>query len=330
MCQVVKRDGRVVPFNSTKIENAVLKAFAAADYHEDYIDDDDLQKYINSDQSKFAKEKANNIAEYILKESEKSTEPMPIEHIQDLVENGLMSTKRKDVARRYIIYRQNRTMARENTIDKIASEITENKNKYWTSENANKNPRLIPTQRDYLAGAVSTDITNRYLLPKEIVEAHNQGIIHFHDADYFIQHSHNCDLINLDDMLQNGTVISETMIEKPHSFSTACNIATQIIAQVASSQYGGQSISLEHLAPFVDVSRKNLTKEVSEELIDIGIDYTDTQVEKIVNKRLKKEIEKGIQIIQYQLITLQTTNGQAPFITIFHTNNKKNISKVNI
>lgn len=317
MCQVVKRDGRVVPFNSTKIENAVLKAFAAADYHEDYIDDDDLQKYINSDQSKFAKEKANNIAEYILKESEKSTEPMPIEHIQDLVENGLMSTKRKDVARRYIIYRQNRTMARENTIDKIASEITENKNKYWTSENANKNPRLIPTQRDYLAGAVSTDITNRYLLPKEIVEAHNQGIIHFHDADYFIQHSHNCDLINLDDMLQNGTVISETMIEKPHSFSTACNIATQIIAQVASSQYGGQSISLEHLAPFVDVSRKNLTKEVSEELIDIGIDYTDTQVEKIVNKRLKKEIEKGIQIIQYQLITLQTTNGQAPFITIF-------------
>lgn len=317
MCQVVKRDGRVVPFNSTKIENAVLKAFAAADYHEDYIDDDDLQKYINSDQSKFAKEKANNIAEYILKESEKSTEPMPIEHIQDLVENGLMSTKRKDVARRYIIYRQNRTMARENTIDKIASEITENKNKYWTSENANKNPRLIPTQRDYLAGAVSTDITNRYLLPKEIVEAHNQGIIHFHDADYFIQHSHNCDLINLDDMLQNGTVISETMIEKPHSFSTACNIATQIIAQVASSQYGGQSISLEHLAPFVDVSRKNLTKEVSEELTDIGIDYTDTQVEKIVNKRLKKEIEKGIQIIQYQLITLQTTNGQAPFITIF-------------
>lgn len=309
MCQVIKRDGRIVPFNSAKIENAVLKAFAAVDYDEDYIDDDDLQKYINSDQSKFAKEKANNIAEYILKESEKSTEPMPIEHIQDLVENGLMSTKRKDVARRYIIYRQNRTMARENTIDKIASEITENKNKYWTSENANKNPRLIPTQRDYLAGAVSTDITNRYLLPKEIVEAHNQGIIHFHDADYFIQHSHNCDLINLDDMLQNGTVISETMIEKPHSFSTACNIATQIIAQVASSQYGGQSISLEHLAPFVDVSRKNLTKEVSEELTDIGIDYTDTQVEKIVNKRLKKEIEKGIQIIQYQLITLQTTNG---------------------
>lgn len=309
MCQVIKRDGRIVPFNSAKIENAVLKAFAAVDYDEDYIDDDDLQKYINSDQSKFAKEKANNIAEYILKESEKSTEPMPIEHIQDLVENGLMSTKRKDVARRYIIYRQNRTMARENTIDKIASEITENKNKYWTSENANKNPRLIPTQRDYLAGAVSTDITNRYLLPKEIVEAHNKGIIHFHDADYFIQHSHNCDLINLDDMLQNGTVISETMIEKPHSFSTACNIATQIIAQVASSQYGGQSISLEHLAPFVDVSRKNLTKEVSEELTDIGIDYTDTQVEKIVNKRLKKEIEKGIQIIQYQLITLQTTNG---------------------
>lgn len=317
MCQVVKRDGRVVPFNSTKIENAVLKAFAAADYKEDYVSDEDLQKYIHSDQSEFAKEKARNIAEFILNESEKSDKPLEIEHIQDLVENGLMSTKRKDVARRYITYRHDRTLSRQSTIDKTVIEITKNRNEYWTSENANKNPRLNSTQRDYIAGAVSSDAVQRYLVPKDIVDAHNEGVIHFHDADYAIQPMHNCDLINLDDMLQNGTVISETMIEKPHSFSTACNIATQIIAQVASSQYGGQSISLEHLAPFVDVSRKNLTKDVKSELIENGIEFTDQQVEKIVHKRLKKEIEKGIQIIQYQLVTLMTTNGQAPFITIF-------------
>ena len=309
MCQVVKRDGRVVPFNSTKIENAVLKAFAATDYNEDYVSDEDLQKYIHSDQSEFAKEKARNIAEFILNESEKSDKPLEIEHIQDLVENGLMSTKRKDVAHRYITYRHDRTLSRQSTIDKTVIEITKNRNEYWTSENANKNPRLNSTQRDYIAGAVSADAVQRYLVQKDIVDAHNEGIIHFHDADYAIQPMHNCDLINLDDMLQNGTVISETMIEKPHSFSTACNIATQIIAQVASSQYGGQSISLEHLAPFVDVSRKNLTKDVKSELIENGIEFTDQQVEKIVHKRLKKEIEKGIQIIQYQLVTLMTTNG---------------------
>ena len=242
---------------------------------------------------------------------------LSVEEIQDMVEDQIMNQRAFDVARTYITYRYNRALIRKsNTTDEQIMSLIECNNEEVKQENSNKNPTVNSVQRDYMAGEVSKDITKRILLPKEIVAAHEQGIIHFHDADYFAQHMHNCDLVNLEDMLQNGTVISGTMIEKPHSFSTACNIATQIIAQVASCQYGGQSISLTHLAPFVDVSRQKLRKLVREELYDLpGI--TEEKINQIAEKRLHEEIERGIQMIQYQVVTLMTTNGQAPFVTVF-------------
>lgn len=287
--KIKKRDGRLVDFDSQKIKNAILKAFADVD----------------GKLTDYAIDKANNIADYIEGYCIDSENILSIEQIQDLVEHGLMSTRKKDVAKAYILYRQERTNARENTIEKPIKEIVQGISKYWNDENSNKNPQLATTQRDYIAGAVSTDLCKRRLLPKDIVEAHDQGILHFHDMDYFVQPIHNCDLINLEDMLQNGTVISEVGIDKPHKFSTACNIATQIIAQVASSQYGGQSISLAHLAPFVKDTRENLKREYPE--------LSEDMIEKMV----LKDIEDGVQTLQYQIVTLMTTNGQAPFITVY-------------
>lgn len=289
---IVKRDGRIVDFDKNKIIDAILKAFK------------DVDKGKISD---YAVEKAHNIAAYIQEKAANADHVLSVEEIQDLVENGLMSTKRKDVARSYIKYREERTLARENTIDKTVREIVEGTNDYWLHENSNKNAELATTQRDYIAGAVSTDESERRLLSRDIVEAHKEGIIHFHDIDYFLQPIHNCDLINLEDMLQNGTVISNTLIEKPHSFSTACNIATQIIAQVASSQYGGQSISLAHLSPFVDISRKKIRRNVEKELE--GTNCPEERIKEIVEKRLDEEIQRGIQTLQYQIVTLLTTNG---------------------
>lgn len=303
--KILKRDGRKQDFNKEKIVNAVNSAF----------------KDVDGELTPSAVTKSNEIARYI----ESLDKDMSVEEIQDIIENRLMNSSRKDVAKAFIIYRDHRTMARENTIDSAIGTLIDDNNTYWKSENANKNPVLNTTKRDYIAGIVSSDATNRYLLPPDIVRAHKEGIIHFHDADYFIQHETNCCLINLDDMLQNGTMISETLIEKPHSFSTACTVTTQIIAQVASSQYGGQSINLRDLAPFVDVSRKKIDKDVREEISSLNISAGDGEIQKIVNKRLKDEIRAGIQTIQYQLITLQTTNGQAPFITIFmYLNQAKN------
>ena len=287
--KVKKRDGRLVDFNPSKIKNAILKAFVDVD----------------GKLTDYAIDKANNIADYIEGYCMDSENILSIEEIQDLVEHGLMSTRKKDVAKAYILYRQERTNARENTVEKPIKEIVQGISKYWNDENSNKNPQLATTQRDYIAGAVSTDLCKRRLLPKDIVEAHDQGILHFHDMDYFVQPIHNCDLINLEDMLQNGTVISEVGIDKPHKFSTACNIATQIIAQVASSQYGGQSISLAHLSPFVKETRENLKREYP--------NLSDDMIEKMV----LKDIEDGVQTLQYQIVTLMTTNGQAPFITVY-------------
>lgn len=301
--KVKKRDGRQQKFDKNKIIDAVVKAYNETD----------------GEVTKAARNKAEEIAKYV----ESLDKDMSVEDIQDIIENKLMASNRKDVAKAFIIYRDHRTMARENTIDSAISTLIDDKNAYWKSENANKNPILNTTKRDYIAGIVSTDATERYLLPPDIVQAHNEGIIHFHDADYYIQHMTNCCLVNLDDMLQNGTMISGTLIEKPHSFTTACTVTTQIIAQVASSQYGGQSINLRDLAPFVDVSRQKIRREVIDELKNI--DVSDADIENIVNSRLKNEIKSGIQTIQYQLITLQTTNGQAPFITIFmYLNQAKN------
>ena len=299
---VIKRDGRKAKFDKDKIKVAVLKAF---------IDVDD-------EETTYAKEKARDIANYI----ENLDKDISVEEIQDLVQEKLMASNRKDVAAKYVEYRYKRKLVREsNTTDKTILEIIEGDSDYWNGENSNKNPRLNTTIRDYMAGETSTDISRRILLPKEVIEAHDKGEIHFHDMDYFAQHMHNCDLINLEDMLQNNTVISETLIESPHSFSTACTVATQIIAQVASAQYGGQSVSLAHLAPFVDVSRKAIRKEVTEELYDNGFihEYNENlaEVTHITNDRLSKEIKKGIQTIQYQVVTLMTTNGQAPFLTLF-------------
>ena len=299
---VIKRDGRKAKFDKDKIKVAVLKAF---------IDVDD-------EETTYAKEKARDIANYI----ENLDKDISVEEIQDLVQEKLMASNRKDVAAKYVEYRYKRKLVREsNTTDKTILEIIEGDSDYWNGENSNKNPRLNTTIRDYMAGETSTDISRRILLPKEVIEAHDKGEIHFHDMDYFAQHMHNCDLINLEDMLQNNTVISETLIQSPHSFSTACTVATQIIAQVASAQYGGQSVSLAHLAPFVDVSRKAIRKEVTEELYDNGFihEYNENlaEVTHITNDRLSKEIKKGIQTIQYQVVTLMTTNGQAPFLTLF-------------
>lgn len=241
-----------------------------------------------------------------------------VEDIQDMVERGIMEMRGYEVAQKYVRYRYVRELARKtNTTDEGILALIEQLNEEVKQENSNKNPTINSTQRDYMAGEVSKDLTRRILLPEEIVEAHEQGIIHFHDSDYFAQKEHNCDLINLEDMLQNGTCISETKIDKPHSFYTACNVTTQIVAQVASNQYGGQSFSLGHLAPFVQVSREKITKEVLAEREQIGLNYSDEQVKKIVERRLKDEINRGIQTIQYQLITLMTCNGQAPFVTMF-------------
>ena len=285
---VLKRDGRIVQFNKEKIINAILKAFLAVD----------------GEITDYASIKAQNIADYIASIST-SKDELSVEEIQDYVERGLMSLKRKDVAKAYILYRKQRDNARQNTIDKTIDEIVNNSNEYWMTENSNKDAQLVTTQRDYVAGAVSTDIARRRILPQDVVEAHDAGLIHVHDLDYILQPIYNCCLINLEDMLQNGTIISKTKIDKPHKFSTACNIATQIIAQVASSQYGGQSISLAHLSPFVESSRQKFKK-----------DYP-TAADAMIEQMVKNDISAGVQTLQYQIITLMTTNGQAPFITVY-------------
>ena len=300
---VIKRDGRKVDFDKDKIKEAVLKAFN--------------EVYPNTGEDNISE--ANNVCKEVSDSIDKLNE-ISVEQIQDVVENVLMGYDTV-VAKAYITYRYRRELARRShtTDDEILS-IIDYTNEEVKEENSNKNPRIIPTQRDYIAGTVSKDLTQRVFLPKEIVDAHNEGLIHFHDADYFIQKCFNCDLINLEDMLQNGTVISGTMIEKPHSFATACTIATQIIAQVASSQYGGQSISVAHLAPFVQTSREKIREEVIEECNILngkvmGID--NARIDEIVEKRVREEIKRGVQTIQYQVVTLLTTNGQAPFITVF-------------
>ncbi|WP_294147283.1 anaerobic ribonucleoside-triphosphate reductase [uncultured Clostridium sp.] len=299
--KIIKRNGSEAVFDISKIMMAVSKA----------------NEVVQANQQ-LSKEQIDAIADQV--EQVCSTRPhtMSVEEIQDLVENQIMEQQAFEVARKYITYRYIRTLKRtSNTTDDKILSLIECNNEDVKQENSNKNPTVNSVQRDYMAGEVSKDLTTRLLLPQEVVEAHEQGIIHFHDSDYFAQHMHNCDLVNLEDMLQNGTVISGTGIDKPHSFSTACNIATQIIAQVASSQYGGQSISLTHLAPFVDVSRRKIRQSVQEEMASLGISATDAQIKEMVNKRLKEEISRGVQTIQYQVVTLMTTNGQAPFVTVF-------------
>ena len=299
--KIIKRNGSEAVFDISKIMKEVSRA----------------NQVVQANQ-KLSKAQINAIAAQV--EEVCSTRPhaMNVEEIQDLVENQIMEQQAFEVARKYITYRYIRTLKRSSntTDDKILS-LIECNNEDVKQENSNKNPTVNSVQRDYMAGEVSKDLTTRLLLPQEVVEAHEAGIIHFHDSDYFAQHMHNCDLVNLEDMLQNGTVISGTGIDKPHSFSTACNIATQIIAQVASSQYGGQSISLTHLAPFVDVSRRKIRQSVEEEMRGLGISATQEQITEMVNKRLKEEISRGVQTIQYQVVTLMTTNGQAPFVTVF-------------
>lgn len=309
--KVIKRDCSEVNFDKSKISTAILKA---------------MKNGSGIVKPKIADDIANEIEEEC-----KDKEEVSISDIESMVYDKLITKKQRLTAKAYEGYRSIREFQRENenTTDIEIHDLVEDKDEYWKDENANKNPVLNPTKRDYIAGSVSTDMTKRYLLSPEIIQAHNEGLIHFHDADYFLQHMHNCGLVNSEDMLQNNTVISETLIETPHSFSTACNIETQAIAQIASNQYGGQSISLAHLAPFVDVSRKSIRKKVTEELFDNGLisEYDEelAEVVHITNKRLKEEIEKGVQTIQYQLVTLMTTNGQAPFITIFmYLNEAKN------
>lgn len=298
--KIIKRNGSEAEFDLAKIVAAVTKANAACEKEE------------------LTASQISDIAEYVEFKIQKAARALSVEEIQDIVENQIMAQGAFEVAKRYVKYRYNRSLIRKsNTTDEQILTLIECNNEEVKQENSNKNPTVNSVQRDYMAGEVSKDLTRRILLPQDIVEAHEKGIIHFHDADYFAQHMHNCDLINLEDMLQNGTVISGTMIEKPHSFSTACNIATQIIAQIASSQYGGQSISLSHLAPFVDLSRKKFRKDVKAELEAAGIEPTDGQINKITEVRVKDEINRGVQMIQYQVITLMTTNGQAPFVTVF-------------
>lgn len=299
--KIIKRNGSEVTFEVEKIVNAIAKA--NAEVPED--------QRLTEREIQFA---SLNVTD----ECEKAGHTVTVEEIQDLVEDQLMALDRFEVARKYIIYRylQNQKRHKNTTDDKILS-LIECNNEEVKQENSNKNPTVVSVQRDYMAGEVSKDLVQRELLAEDIVAAHNEGLIHFHDSDYFAQHMHNCDLINLDDMLQNGTVISGTLIERPHSFSTACNIATQIIAQVASCQYGGQSISLAHLAPFVDVSRKKIRKTVMEEMNSVGVELSADQLNEMVEKRLRDEVSRGVQTIQYQVVTLMTTNGQAPFITVF-------------
>ena len=297
--KIIKRSGQEVKFDINKIVEAIKKANLDA-----------------NEKNQLSNEVIFECAKRVEKECKNKGRILTVEEVQDLVEDQLMSVDAFDVARKYITYRYRRALARKaNTTDQQILTLLECNNQNVKEENSNKNPTVNSVQRDYMAGEVSKDITKRILLPKDIVDAHEQGIIHFHDADYFAQHMHNCDLVNLEDMLQNGTVISGTLIEKPKSFSTACNIATQIIAQVASNQYGGQSISITHLAPFVEISRQKITKDVEEELKDL--DISEEKIQEIIHKRLLDEIKKGVQTIQYQIVTLLTTNGQAPFVTIF-------------
>ena len=300
--RIIKRSGQEMEFCPEKIKNAIIKANLSILEEHKRLTDSQIEDIVNN----------------VIKECEELGRATSVEEIQDFVEVEIMKCGAYQVAKSYITYRYRRELVRKsNTTDKQILSLIESNNEEVKQENANKNPTVGSVQRDYMAGEVSKDITKRFLLPEDIVKAHEEGLIHFHDADYFAQHIHNCDLINLEDMLQNGTVISGTMIEKPHSFSTACNIATQIIAQVASSQYGGQSISLAHLAPFVDISRKKIQKEVEKEFEENGLQHDKNKINNIVARRLKNEINKGIQTIQYQVVTLMTTNGQAPFITIF-------------
>ena len=299
--KIIKRNGQEAIFDEVKITNAIIAA------NKEVVETDRLSE-----------EDIDNITNDIKYKCQKIKRALSVEEIQNLVEDELMKLNAFSVARKYITYRFQRALARQsNTTDDQILSLIECANEEVKQENSNKNPTVNSVQRDYMAGEVSKDLTRRILLPEDIVKAHDEGLIHFHDADYFSQHMHNCDLVNLEDMLQNGTVISETMIEKPKSFSTACNVATQIIAQVASSQYGGQSITLSHLAPFVDVSRQKFRSEVKEEFKAIGIELDDEKINALAEERLKKEITKGVQTIQYQVVTLMTTNGQAPFITVF-------------
>ena len=305
--KIIKRNGSEADFDINKIIVAVSKANAACKKEE------------------LSRSQINEIAEYVEFKTLKANRAFSVEEIQDIVENQIMAQGAFEVARLYVKYRYNRSLIRKaNTTDNQILSLIECNNEEVKQENSNKNPTVNSVQRDYMAGEVSKDITKRILLPQDIVDAHEQGIIHFHDADYFAQHMHNCDLVNLEDMLQNGTVISETMIEKPHSFSTACNIATQIIAQVASSQYGGQSISLSHLAPFVQVSREKIKKEVMAEAAEFGVEMNEEQISGLTEKRVREEVARGVQTIQYQVVTLLTTNGQAPFVTVFMYLNEAN------
>ena len=298
--KIIKRNGQEVVFDRDKIVHAVCRANEEMD-----------------DFAKISNDKIVRLAADVEKECNHMGRSVSVEEIQDMVEDRLMAMNAFSLARKYITYRYSRALARKaNTTDAHILTLIECNNEEVKQENSNKNPTVNSVQRDYMAGEVSKDLTRRILLPEDIVAAHDEGIIHFHDADYFAQHMHNCDLVNLEDMLQNGTVISGTLIEKPHSFSTACNIATQIIAQVASNQYGGQSISLTHLAPFVDISRKKIRKEVADELALVNI-TDEAHIAQIAEKRLRDEVRKGIQMIQYQVVTLLTTNGQAPFVTVF-------------
>ena len=297
--KIIKRNGAEVPFDITKIITAVTKASDSV-----------------GGQSRLTKDQITQIAAVVADQCQALNRAVSVEEVQDMVENQLMDIQAHDIARHYITYRYIQSLKRQtNTTDERILSLIECQNEEVKQENANKNPTVNSVQRDYMAGEISKDLTARLLLDPEIVKAHQEGLIHFHDSDYFAQHMHNCDLINLDDMLQNGTVISGTYIEKPHSFSTACNIATQIIAQVASNQYGGQSISLTHLAPFVDVSRKKIAAEVEVEME--GLEVSAERKKEIVERRLRNEINRGVQTIQYQVVTLMTTNGQAPFITVF-------------
>ena len=307
--KIIKRSGAEVDFDPKKIEIAVKKA------NESVVPSERMSDI-----------QIKRIAEDVESAATNVNRSLSVEEIQDMVEDQIMNQRAFDVARRYITYRYQRALVRKaNTTDEQILSLIECNNEEVKQENSNKNPTVNSVQRDYMAGEVSKDITKRLLLDNDIVEAHEQGIIHFHDADYFAQHMHNCDLVNLEDMLQNGTVISGTLIEKPHSFSTACNIATQIIAQVASCQYGGQSISLAHLAPFVDISRKKIYSEVLEEFREAGTDISPEKAREITEKRLLNEVSKGVQMIQYQVVTLMTTNGQAPFVTVFmYLNEAKN------
>ncbi len=306
--KIIKRNSSEEIFNGEKIINAVTKANNAS-----------AQQYLTVEQIK-------DIADYVEYKCNKMGRAVSVEEIQDMVENQIMAKGAFELAKNYVRYRYTRSLVRRsNTTDNKILSLIECNNEEVKQENSNKNPTVNSVQRDYMAGEVSRDLTKRILLPQDIVEAHEKGIIHFHDTDYFAQHMHNCDLVNLEDMLQNGTVISETLIEKPHSFSTACNIATQIIAQVASNQYGGQSISLAHLAPFVQISREKIRKELLQEYAEIGIEVPKETSDKLVEERLRKEITKGVQTIQYQVVTLLTTNGQAPFVTVFmYLNEAKN------